>query len=301
MRISLRILFIFIGVIVLGCLLAPPVHMALRLGLGHGLGLSYFLDVPFDRVLSRVLLVLAFLFLIRFRRSLQIQESLRKSLAQSDRWFYLLRTGFILGLVSLFLLIAVVSACGAVRFHPWDMPAARILYKFCSALVSGLAIGFIEEIFFRGFVLQSLQREMKTRWALVITSVFYAILHYFKAEGHVALEQFQWDAGFTTASRFLAPFSHINTMIPGVIGLTFVGIVLGIAYLRTGSLYLSIGIHAGWVFLIKFDNTFTDRIPGASTVWFGDDKWVTGIAAWIMLLVVGSLIALWGRRLAQPR
>ena len=90
-------------------------------------------------------------------------------------------------------------------------------------------------------------------------------------------------------------------MIPGIIGLTLVGLILGIAYLRTGSLYLSVGLHAGWVFMIKFDGTFTSRAPDASPVWFGDDKMVTGIVAWGMLLIVSAVVAFWGKRLASDQ
>ena len=294
MRVWTQILLIFLAIILLGCLFAPPIHLVLQGVLG---GIPY----PFDRVLSRVFMVFAFLLLILCRRSLKIQESLRQSLIRPSRWFFLLRTGFAMGVVSLFFLIAFLKTCGAVSFHAFEIPQLKVLQKFLQALGTGLVVGCIEEIFFRGFVLQSLMREMKTRYALFVTSVFYAVLHYFKARPHVVLDHWDWSAGFTTLLRFLEPFQHATTLIPGVVGLTLVGMVLGIAYLRTGSLYLSIGLHAGWVFLLKFNRIFTECLPDASPAWFGDDKIVTGIAAWGMLLAVGVLVMFLGKRLASEQ
>ncbi len=291
MRVSVQIFLLFVLVVLVGCALGPPVHMAV-------LGVFSSAHLPFDRVLSRVFMVLALLFLLLCRRSLRVQESLRQSLSVSPRWFFLLRTGFALGVASLFFLLLFFHFCGAVRFHALEIPVQKLMIKFLNALAMGVIVALIEEIFFRGFVLQSLMQEMKVRRALLVTSIFYALLHYFKATQHVYLDRLDWSAGFTTALAFLAPFKNISTMIPGVVGLTLVGLALGLAYLRTGSLYLSIGLHAGWVFMLKFYGNFTSRVPDASPTWFGDEKIVTGIAAWAMLLVVIALVSFWGKRLA---
>jgi len=256
--------------------------------------------LPFDRVLSRVFMALALLFLFLGRRRLCLRESLRQCLIWSPRAFFLSRTGFMLGVTSFFLLMLGANFCGALQFHPLELSPPEVFGKFASALATGLVVGCVEEIFFRGFVLQGLMQEMKTPWALLASSGFYALLHYFKTTDHVCLDHWQWQAGFSTALKFLEPFRHTTTMIPGMIGLTLVGMVLGIAYLRTGSLYLSIGLHAGWVFLIKFQGVFSVHDRAASRLWFGDNRLVTGAASWVMLVLVGWIVERWGKRLKDP-
>ncbi len=285
MRVSIQILLIFLGVILLGCLLAPPLFMALHATVGA--------PWPFDRFLSRVFMVLAFAALITWRKSLRIDESLRRSLVRPPQWFTLLRSGFLLGIVSLLLLIVIESLMGGIVFTALDKTPGKAAYRLVSALATGLAVGFIEEIFFRGFVLQSLMREMRVTRAVAVTSFFYAILHYFKAKEHFYLDHWDWAAGFKAGACFFAPFQDVTAMVPGVIGLSIVGVVLALAYLRTGSLYLSIGLHAGWVFVLKSYGLITDRVPDASKILFGDDKLVTGAASWVMLAAVGALVLRW--------
>ncbi len=299
MRVLGRLGIILFAVILLACAIAPAVHIGLRHLLGNIFGITYFLHVPFDRLLSRVLLVLAFIFLFLARRKLEIQKTIRGSLARSPGWERFLTRGFLLGVASLGLLLLLADLGGAVVLHAQTHSTGAIVMKGFKALLTAFAVGFIEEIFFRGFILQTLQREINARWALLISSVVYALLHFFKSPEHVELNSIQWGAGFTTLLKFAAPFGDLATLIPGVIGLTLVGLVLGIAYQRTGTLYLSIGLHAGWVFFIKFQGVFASHLRGPGMLWFGDERMVSGIVAWVVLLAVGALVHKWGPGLGR--
>jgi len=69
--------------------------------------------------------------------------------------------------------------------------------------------------------------------------------------------------------------------------LTLAGILLGLAYQRTGNLYFSIGLHAGWIFWLKVYGAFTAGAPHAATWFWGTGKMVDGwLALWVLLFTL---------------
>jgi len=68
-------------------------------------------------------------------------------------------------------------------------------------------------------------------------------------------------------------------IIPGFLNLTLAGILLGCAYQKTGNLYFSIGLHAGWIFWLKFYGLVTNSVAGGSALVMGNeqvDRWLAG-------------------------
>jgi membrane protease YdiL (CAAX protease family) len=64
----------------------------------------------------------------------------------------------------------------------------------------------------------------------------------------------------------------------------FAGILLGLAYQRTGNLYFSIGIHAGWIFCLKLYGTLTADLPHAGSWFWGTGKLIDGWLAFLVLV-----------------
>ncbi|HEX9443395.1 MAG TPA: CPBP family glutamic-type intramembrane protease [Candidatus Binatia bacterium] len=89
----------------------------------------------------------------------------------------------------------------------------------------------------------------------------------------------------------LQPFLNPPAILPGLVGLFLIGLVLSYALLRTRSLYLSIGLHAGWVFGIKTLSLYGD-FNRADLGWaFGaKPKIVSGVVTWIGILLVGAAV-----------
>lgn len=81
-----------------------------------------------------------------------------------------------------------------------------------------------EEVLFRGYPMRVLQRAWGPGVALVVTSVAFAALH-----------------GWNPA---VGPLALVN------IGLA--GLLLGVVYLKTGSLWWATGVHLGWNFATAF-------------------------------------------------
>ncbi len=76
-------------------------------------------------------------------------------------------------------------------------------------------------------------------------------------------------------------------LIPGFLNLTLAGALLALAYQRTGNLYFSIGLHAGWIFWLKSYGIFTREVPGANAGFWGGAKLIDG---WMALLVLSSTL-----------
>jgi membrane protease YdiL (CAAX protease family) len=84
----------------------------------------------------------------------------------------------------------------------------------------GLAVGWSEELAFRGYLLQNMKDGMGLFWAVVLSCILYGLLH----------------------------MSNPNsTLLSGVL-IAVIGFLRIFGWLRTGQLWLSMGMHAGWDF-----------------------------------------------------
>jgi len=88
------------------------------------------------------------------------------------------------------------------------------------AFLTCLMVGWYEELLFRGYRLQNLADGLNPFWAVLISSIWFGL-------GHLTNPNATW---ISTTGIFLA------------------GIFLAYPYLRTGQLWLSIGLHIGWNF-----------------------------------------------------
>jgi hypothetical protein len=82
--------------------------------------------------------------------------------------------------------------------------------------------------------------------------------------------------------------SHPATAIPTLIGLFLLGIVLGEAYLLTGSVYFSIGLHCGFVLGAKLWPKIV--LNRATEPWWiagpGSVPLISAPAAWALAIVI---------------
>jgi membrane protease YdiL (CAAX protease family) len=117
------------------------------------------------------------------------------------------------------------------------------------------------------------------------SSMAYAIVHFLQRSewtGAVA-----WNSGLILLPRMLGGFADFYALVPGFFSLTLAGILLGLAYQRTGNLYFSIGLHAGWIFWLKTYGAFTAGTPQAATWFWGTGKMIDGwLALWVLLFTL---------------
>lgn len=184
-----------------------------------------------------------------------------------DRCFFLeLITSWGIGFGSLFLLMQLEVSLGWLSWQP----NINWINAVGSGILTGLAVGFAEELLFRGLLLTEMEKDFGVGRSLWFNSGFYAITHFIKSEPLAVL-----------LSRFV--------QFPGLmlLGMTLIWARRS----QQGSLGLSIGLHSGLVGSYYIVNT-TEWIKASQVV----PEWVTGIGgnplAGIMGLLFLAAIAL---------
>lgn len=135
-------------------------------------------------------------------------------------WWRDFVVGSLIGVASLALATAIAAAAGGLRFttSPRTMLLQVVQTLFMSALLFVFA-ALAEEALFRGYPLQTLTRAKLAWLAVFLTSVPFAAVH-------------------LNNPNVVKGFTFINTALAGV--------WLAVAYLRTRSLWLPLGVHWAW-------------------------------------------------------
>lgn len=253
MKSYLKILFILFLSVFITIILAPIIASLL----------------PFHlyRVTSRTVLVVTFILFYRFRETLGIHSirSLGFSL-NKWRWWRQLAVGFVLAVVSIGIISGVMIHT-SIRFVVPDVFSIPWWKYLIGYLLAGFTVALIEEVFFRGFILQSLLKDSQLIVSLIITNIFYSAVHFLKPQDLPKVETLSLASSLGSISLFFKPlFTEWPGIWPHLLGLFLVGLVLSVAYLRTRSLALSIGLHAGWILGIKSLSLGTD-VSSSGSLW----------------------------------
>ncbi|MFT5468681.1 MAG: membrane protease YdiL (CAAX protease family) [Verrucomicrobiales bacterium] len=170
-----------------------------------------------------------------------------------------------------------------------DFSLATLLF---AALLAGICVALLEEFFFRGCMIGLALRTNKKWAALAIVSTIFAAVHFLEPPADLASpETVFWWTGFWHVGQVFSKFADPTLLAAEFTLLFVVGWVLGWVRLRTNSLWLGIGLHAGWVFGIKFFSGLTRRaIPAEETMpWVGPSL-RSGLASMSVLLITGGLV-----------
>ena len=278
-----RSLLIYLGVVFLGgALLAPWLFWGVQ-WLAAWLPLfAKLANNPFHRYLNRSLLALALIGLWPLLRSLGLCTFRDVGLVKPAGQWRKLASGFALGFASLACAALVVVAAGARAVNTGDS-TSRLIGKVLGAAVTAGAVALLEEILFRGAIFGALRKACRWPGALAISSAIYALVHFFSQPPPPA--EIEWTSGLVLLPGMLRGFVEIERVMPGLLNLTLAGALLAIAYQKTGNLYFSIGLHAGWIFWLK-SYGFLSREATVAPSWF----WGTGklIDGWLALIVLAA-------------
>lgn len=228
---------------------------------------------PIIRIVSRSAMLLALVITIRHVRLCGWNWK-TVGMSSTDRVFPEWSLGFFIGACSFLALIGLKLASGAAIVSVQD--TAPLLKKGLQALMQASLIGFSEELFFRGYITGELSRGLSKWRGIIIASLFFSAVHFLRttlpSPSEIAAEAF---------------------------GLFLIGITLAIARLETGRIYFSAGLHAAWVFLMKWDSSFVIHAERDPDWFWAGDRIVMSVPAWIMLAVfIAVLPAVLRRRFA---
>jgi uncharacterized protein len=247
--------------------------------------------IPFSRIFDRFFMISGVLLFFAYRPLLKIESPSQLGLMPRTRAAHDIAIGLCLALGSMLVLGFIMSL--AEVYKPFfRLSLSESLEQCAKALLTAFTVGFLEEIFFRGIIFRGLLEDWKPLPAFVVANLFYSALHFVKPAEEYFLSGIDPWAGFRHLFSTFAPFVEPAQIAPGIIGLFLIGIVLSYAFVRTGTLYLSIGLHAGWIISIKTVRVFGDYTRENLGWLFGstDPKIVSGAMTWAGVILVGVAV-----------
>jgi membrane protease YdiL (CAAX protease family) len=111
---------------------------------------------------------------------------------------------------------------------------------------TAVVVPLIEEALFRGLFLGVLLRGLRPWPANLLSAAIFSIVHFLKAPDQTTTTV-HWFSGFVSLSHSFDQFREPMLVLGGFTTLFAIGIILGHARLHTRSLWLPIGLHAGWI------------------------------------------------------
>ena len=251
-----RVLLLLIcGPFIVAALLTPTVYSLL-------IGLYPALPWPFSRVYSRVATVVAAVLVYVLRKDLNLallkDYFAPKGISRLSNGKALV-IGVLLSMISAVLFFPFILQYGKVLWSA--QPADLLLYKFLRTLPAALLIGVIEESFFRVILFELFQKKFSVKSAAVIVSIIYAVIHFVAPVKNFQYASFSFLAGFSYLSQIFERMIMLE-VLPPMFGLFLVGLTLAYTIYTTRSIYLTVGLHAGWVLAVKLSSFVTVVAPG---------------------------------------
>lgn len=286
---ALYLLAVFAG----GALLAPWLYHGIAAMAPSFPALETAARMPFARYVNRGLLIVALLGLPFFVRGAGVRRWSDVGLGRGAFHVRRFAAAFALGFVSLAAVCAITLLASGRMIKPRS--PGELAGQLLGVLATALIVAVIEELLFRGAMFGTLRRAMRWPAALAASSAVYAITHFMhRGETPATVD---WLSGLRVLPTMLGGMTDVRTLFPALLSLTLAGVILGLAYQWTGDLSASIGIHAGWIFWLKFYGFATRRAPDVDPWFWGTGKLVDGWLAFAALVVVLSIILLMRRRI----
>jgi membrane protease YdiL (CAAX protease family) len=176
--------------------------------------------------------------------------------------------GVAAGITAAILIIGGPIAVGAANFEITpENPGSLSAAAFVTVILIFGAVG--EELLFRGYGFQILLGAIGPIFTLVLTSMLFGWAH--------------------TANQ--------NASALGIINTVGFGVVLGYAFIRSGDLWLPIGLHFGWNWILSLAGTslsgFTMGMTGYAVRWNAPELWSGGAyGPEASVLTCGIIVAL---------
>ncbi len=195
----------------------------------------------------------------------------------------------VLGIVLMLVTVALMQLLGLLD---WSRAAALsgpgLARLTGRALLSALAIAFIEESCLRGAMFAGVARESGVRAAVVLTALVFTATHFF-ASYHIAPDQVTPGSGVQlvagTLQAFAAPLQNADAFL----ALFAIGVLLGLVRAATGNIAACVGLHAGWVWVMLVAHELAMPRAGAALAFLlsrydGFVGWL--VLAWTFVLAV---------------
>jgi len=287
-----RLAVYFIAIVVFGALLAPILFWSAQGLATHGV-FPFLTKYDFDTFFHRAILVAAVLFLWPLLRFSKVRGLSDLGLAPNRRWGRDVVAGILLSIIPLLF-------CGAwlIALHVYAFRHVFVWARLGRVVLAAISVPFIEETFFRGIVLGLLLRSSRKLLSIVAVSALFAAVHFLKGSDHDPAIV-TWTSGFQSIADAFVGFGDPMMVLAAFATLFLIGCILADGRVLTRSLWLSIGLHAGWIFA---SGTFAwlARQQMRTLPWLGKNLLV-GIIPLGLAAVTWILMRLWLKNDRTPQ
>jgi membrane protease YdiL (CAAX protease family) len=208
--------------------------------------------------------------------------------------------GLAIGLATMLPMSFAMGALGIHDLRP-GFGIEMLLEAVATGALAGLGVAILEETFFRGLMFRAVSRESGFAVAAWSTSLIYSAIH-FLGRARIPADEVAWDSGIRLLGGALANFAQPFAFADSFITLVLVGLLLAVVRQRTGAIAAGIGLHMGWVWVIKATTVVTRVDMESGWSWLvssfdGFTGWL--VAGWAALLAGAAWIAGWLRPVAN--
>lgn len=202
--------------------------------------------------------------------------------------------GFGLGFITLMPVFIILYMLKINVLDETQLWTAGLLAKYIvvNSLLA-LLISVIEEPLFRGIMLAGLSKKLPVMAAILISSTYYAALHFFSSKTDIPVQDIRLFSGFKLLGEALGNLLN-HEILSAFFALLMVGVFLGV--LRTqvkASLGLCIGCHTCWVWQIKMSKKlFNTDFSSEYLYLVSNYDGVIGplVTGWLMLAIGGYFV-----------
>jgi membrane protease YdiL (CAAX protease family)/tRNA A-37 threonylcarbamoyl transferase component Bud32 len=298
-RLKLSVLLIGLFLLIVFVSAVAAVTIKISAEYAGGPVYEWFSGHGWDRVMRRCLLITTIITLIVIARKTTTITAKDFGLItrQTDRpllkWWQLFLMGIPVGIASFSVLAGLNIGFHIHGLKP-DTLNLLLSGKLLQYLAAGLVIAFLEETVCRGMILNLMKKYFNIWIAAVLISALFALSHFLGPSS----EAFDNKSFInSTISAFLSTLNIlpiISRNMLRVINLTLLGIALSSFVIYTKTVWMGIGAHAAWVWVIKTQSLLTQYVPGnkVTELWLGTrDDFTDSIAAGIMLFGITAYVA----------
>lgn len=292
MKDAARLLAYAAATLILAALIAPLLYWLAQWLAARGVA-PFLAAYEFDRIFRRAVLVTALLLFWPLLRWLKIGGWRELELAANPNRLRDVTAGFAIATLPL-----LAFAAALLLLRVYTVRESISAGDLASRTLSAVVVPFLEEPLFRGLLLGVLLRSGRDALATFITSAIFSILHFLKTPEQ-SVAHVTWLSGFQAIANSFGQFREPLLVLAGFTTLFLLGWILADARIRTRSLWLPIGLHAGWIFASAIFNKVARREFDALP-WLGRNLLI-GIAPLCLALVSWAIVRFWLRHVQTTR
>lgn len=270
-------------VFIVGSFIAYPLYELVQFIFPEG---SYIAEKPFGKVANRGYMLVAAIGLYPLWKAFDCQnkKDLGFDISKPD-FFKETKIGLVYGIFSLVALAFFIVILG-IRPLEDDATFMKGLMAVIKFIPGALALAFIEEIFFRGILLRSMSRTLSPVKAIIITSIIFSSVHFLRNKTDGTMTELHWLSGFEYLNTTL-----VNYTDPKIIGswltLFACGVFLSFISLHHGNIARCIGVHLGWVLILRIVKKLTDDDQTSPYFWMvGSYDKITGYLSFFIITIM---------------